>query len=162
METHTLILGLGNPLMADDGAGIRVIELLRRDTLPAGVKVQEGGTAGMGLVPEMEGYRRMILVDCALIDARPGEWRRFSLEEANLLGGSEDALSLHNADLSDALRLANALDLLPPEVVVFGIQPACVEWNQPMSDQVKSALPQVTRAILTEVSITNSNRQLSA
>jgi hydrogenase maturation protease len=163
MKAHTLILGLGNPLMADDGAGIRVVELLRQLPLPEGVVVQDGGTAGMGLVPEMDGYQRVILIDCAVVNARPGEWRRFTLDEAKLLpAGStrregsprqdDSPLSLHRTSLRDALRLADAVNLLPPEIVIYGIQPAHVEWDRPMSDEVAAALPAIVQAVLDEAS----------
>jgi len=163
MKAHTLILGLGNPLMADDGAGIRAVELLRQRPLPDGVVVQDGGTAGVGLVPEMDGYRRVILIDCAIIEARPGEWRRFALDEAKLLpAGStrregppkqdDSPLSLHRTSLRDALRLADAVDLLPPEIVIYGIQPAQVEWDRPMSDEVAAALPAIVQAVIDEAS----------
>jgi len=150
MKTHTLILGLGNPLMADDGAGVQVIELLRKASLPAEARVQDGGTAGVGLVPEMENYQRVILVDCAMMGLQPGRWQRFTLDDANLLGENNSELSLHNASLRDALRLADALNVLPPEVVIYGVQPASVEWGRPMSDQVRAALPTIAQAILEE------------
>ena len=147
--------------MADDGAGVQAIELLRRENLPAGVKVQDGGTAGLGLVPEMEGYQRLILVDCATIGARPGdedhreiqagEWRRFTLKEVNLLNQEPSSFSLHRSNLQDALELAQALDILPPDVIIYGIQPARIEWDRPMSAQVTAALPAIVRAILDEV-----------
>ena len=79
------MLGLGNPLMADDGAGIRVIELLWQATLPPDVKIKDGGTAGVGLIPEMENFDKVIFVDCAAMGLQPGEWRRFTLDEAQLL-----------------------------------------------------------------------------
>ena len=165
MKAHTLILGIGNPLMADDGAGVQVIELLRRESLPAGIRVQDGGTAGVGLVPEMEGHQRLILVDCATMGerggdegrkptAQAGQWRRFTLEETRLLSQDASALSLHNANLRDALRLAAALDILPPETIIYGIQPETVEWDRPMSTTVSAALPAVVQAILDEVNVT--------
>lgn len=169
MKAHTLVLGIGNPLMADDGAGVQVVELLRQETLPAGIRVQDGGTAGIGLVPEMEGHQRLILVDCATMGERPGDensklplqagkWRRFTLEETRLLSQGASALSLHNANLQDALRLAAALDILPPETIIYGIQPETVEWDRPMSPSVSAALPAVVQAILDEVNVTH--RQL--
>lgn len=161
METHTLVLGIGNPLMADDGAGTQVVELLRRETLPAGVRLRDGGTAGVGLVSEMEGFERLILVDCARMAPRPGEnggapprpgtWRRVELEETNLLDGEATPLSLHDANLRDALRLAEALDLLPRQVILYGIQPATLEWDRPMSAEVSAALPGVVQAVLQEI-----------
>ncbi|MBN1317307.1 MAG: hydrogenase maturation protease [Anaerolineales bacterium] len=151
MENHTLILGLGNPLMADDGAGIQVVELLMGNELPAGVKVQDGGTAGIGLVPEMEGYQRVFLIDCALMGAKPGEWKRFTLHESNILNENDSPLSLHNAGLPDALCLADALQILPKQVIIYGIQPDRVEWDQAMSEEVRDAIPEMARAILVEI-----------
>ena len=151
MTAHTLILGLGNPLMADDGAGIQVVELLRQRRLPAGVEVQEGGTAGLGLVPQLADSQRVILIDCVRFGGVAGEWRRFMLHETELLG-QEGAFSLHHASLRDALLLAEALDMLPPEVIIYGIEPACVQWDHPMSEVVVAALPQVAQAVLAEIS----------
>jgi hydrogenase maturation protease len=151
MTAHTLILGLGNPLMADDGAGVQVVELLRQQPLPAEVEVQDGGTAGLGLVPQMAHYQRVILVDCVRFGGKAGYWRRFALRETELLGEA-GTLSLHHASLRDALLLAEALDMLPPEVIIYGVQPASVEWDHPMSEDVKAALPQIVQAVLDEVS----------
>jgi hydrogenase maturation protease len=150
MPAHTLVLGLGNPLMADDGAGIEIIELLRRRSVPDEVEVQEGGTAGLGLVPQMADYRRVILIDCVRFGGEAGEWRRFTLQEAELLG-EDSTLSLHHASLRDALLLARALDVLPPEVIIYGIEPAHVAWDQPMSKDVAATLPLVAQAVLDEV-----------
>jgi hydrogenase maturation protease len=150
MTAHTLILGLGNPLMADDGAGVQVAELLRQEPVPAEVEVQDGGTAGLGLVPLMANYRRVILIDCVRFGGKAGDWRRFALQETELLGEA-GTLSLHHASLRDALTLAEALDMLPPEVIIYGVQPASVEWDRPMSEDVAAALPQVAQAVLAEV-----------
>ncbi|TEU12634.1 MAG: hydrogenase maturation protease, partial [Anaerolineales bacterium] len=57
---RTLILGLGNPLLGDEGIGVRVGEELSGLELPAGVEVVEGVTAGLGLIGLMEGYQRVI------------------------------------------------------------------------------------------------------
>lgn len=146
-----MILGLGNPLMADDGAGIQVVDLLRQERLPAGVTVQDGGTAGVGLVPEMDGFQRVFFVDCALMDKSPGEWKRFTLQESNILDENASPLSLHNAGLPDALRLADALHILPKQVIIYGVQPACVEWDKAMSKEVRDAIPEMARAILEEI-----------
>jgi hydrogenase maturation protease len=161
MTVHTLVLGIGNPLMADDGAGTRAIELLRLEALPAGVELRDGGTAGVALVSELENVERLILVDCAKMAPHPeengqiapipGTWRRLELEETRLLDGEATPLSLHDANLRDALRLAEALDLLPEEVIIYGIQPASVEWDRPMSAQVSAALPAVVQAVLQEI-----------
>ena len=62
-EERLLILGLGNPLMGDDGAGIQIVNELRESDLPEYVDVIDGGTAGVGLIDLMSGYSRVIVVD---------------------------------------------------------------------------------------------------
>lgn len=137
--------------MADDGAGIQVVELLRQRPLPAGVEVQEGGTAGLGLVPRLAEAQRVILIDCVRFGGVAGEWRRFMLDETELLG-QEGTFSLHHASLRDALLLAEAVGMLPSEVIIYGIEPACVQWDQPMSKVVAAALPEIAAAVLEETS----------
>jgi hydrogenase maturation protease len=149
---HTLILGVGNPLMADDGVGVRAVEQLqaRIGALPPGVDVIDGGTQGLGLIPVIETYRRLIIVDAVPMDLPAGTIQRFGWDEAQPISHAR-ALSLHHTDLTDALVLADALGSLPPDVIIFGVQPAYMDWDQPMSQPVERALPDLVEALLSEV-----------
>ncbi len=150
-QRDTLILGVGNPLMGDDALGILVIEQLRgRTDLPPQVDVIDGGTEGIGLVPVLQEYRRAILVDAVLMDEPPGTIRRFTWQELRLTAG-KTPLSLHYSGLSDALLLAEALNSLPAEVVIYGVQPHNKEWDQPISVPVQRALPVLIDALMHEV-----------
>jgi len=146
----TLIVGLGNPLRGDDGVGVRVIQTLTSRPLPVGVEAVEGGTQGLGLVSLMEGWRRLILVDAANVGQMPGGFVRFTPHEARLLG-DDQRLSVHDVGLRDALLLAETLDLLPDEVIVYGVQPANLDWNNGLSAQVEAAIPELVRSILGEL-----------
>ena len=153
------IIGLGNPLRGDDGVGVRVTELLAAQRLPQDVAVVDGGTQGLGIVSLMEGRQRVILVDAADVHEAPGQFVRFTLDEVDLLGestllGEQQQLSVHNAGLRDALLLARALGVLPQEVVVFGVQPAKMEWESTLSPEVEAALPGLLAAILAELAAT--------
>ncbi len=153
----TLILGVGNPLQGDDGVGIVAVQqIAARPDLPAGVDVLDGGTAGLGLIPVLEQYRRVILVDAVQMGERPGTVRRFTWEDVRLRQQGR-ALSLHQSDLNEALALAEALQCLPPELIVFGVQPQHIDWDQPLSDAVQQALPGLIDALMTEVRSINSN-----
>ena len=66
-----LIVGLGNPLQADDGVGCRVAEALEGHQLPPGVEVMDAGTPGVGLINLLEGRQRAIIVDAAEMAAGP-------------------------------------------------------------------------------------------
>ncbi|MFN2183228.1 MAG: hydrogenase maturation protease [Anaerolineae bacterium] len=146
----TLILGLGNPMRGDDGIGVRVIEKLAVHALPQGVEAAEGGTKGLGLVNLMEGWRRVILVDAANVGLAPGEFARFTRQEARLLG-DDQRLSVHNAGLREALLLAEVLELLPEEIVIYGVQPAKLDWHAQLSPEVEAAVPGLVRSILGEL-----------
>lgn len=148
---HTVILGVGSPLMGDDAVGLQVVELLRqRRDLPPYVDVIDGGTDGLGLIPVLERYRRAIIVDAVLWGAPPGTIRRFTWQEVRLAQG-EQPLSLHQSGLAQALALAEALHCLPDEVVFYGVQPQNRAWDQPLSQAVASALPALLEAVLHEV-----------
>lgn len=145
-----LVIGLGNPLRGDDGAGVRVAQALAAQALPPDVEVVDGGTQGLGIVSLLEGRRRVILVDAADVGQSPGQFVRFTLDEARLLG-DDWHISVHAAGLRDALLLAQALKVLPAQVIIFGVQPAHLEWDSDLSPQVEAALPGLVAAVLEEV-----------
>lgn len=148
---HTLILGVGNPLLGDDAVGVLAVQQLEaRPDLPAGVAVVDGGTQGIGLIPLFEAYRRVILVDAVQMGLPVGTIRRFTWQETRLIDHARP-LSLHQSDLTDALTLAEALDCLPEELVIYGVQPQNTDWDQPLSSAVKHALPALVDALLNEV-----------
>jgi hydrogenase maturation protease len=146
----TLVVGLGNPLRGDDGVGVRVAQALAAGALPPGVEVVDGGTQGLGLVNPMEGRGRVILVDAADVGRPPGQFVCFTLDEAHL-PGDDQHLSVHAAGLRDALLLARALEMLPPEVIIFGVQPASLEWEEALSPQVEAALSGLIAAVMAEI-----------
>jgi hydrogenase maturation protease len=133
MRKPTVVLGLGNPLMADDGIGVDLVERLEQDAdrYPA-VDFIDAGVGGMSVLHMIEGRRKAILIDSACMDEAPGTLRRFTPEEVH----STKILahqSLHDADLLRVLMLAEQLGQAPGQVVIFGIQPQVVEVRQGLS-----------------------------
>jgi hydrogenase maturation protease len=150
-SSGTLVIGLGNPLRGDDGIGMRIADLLSRHILPEGIEVVRGGTSGLELVNWMEGWRRVIIIDAAEVGQVPGGFARFTLDECNLLGNDRH-LSIHDAGLRDALLLAKVLGVLPEEVIVYGVQPAHLDWDDTLSPEVEAATPMILSAVLGELS----------
>ncbi len=146
----TLILGVGNTLRGDDGLGPKVIDWLSERDLPPGVKLVDGGTSGLAIVSQLMGQQRAIIVDAADVDRAPGEWQRFSLDGVRLKR-NDTTFSLHFAGLTEALALAEALKILPEEVIIYGVQPARVDWVSELSAEVQAVVPIVGRAVLREV-----------
>jgi hydrogenase maturation protease len=134
LQTPIVVLGLGNPLMADEGIGVYLIERLReRGSRYLGVDFIDAGTGGMSVLHWIEGRHKAVFIDCACMDLEPGAIRRFTPDEvrsAKVLAHQ----SLHEADLLHILALAEQLDQGPKEVVIFGIEPETVEPRQGLSD----------------------------
>ncbi len=149
---HTLIIGLGNPLRGDDGVGPRVVAELQRRGLPEGVAAVDGGGGGLDILRLLEGWERAIIVDAADIGRRPGEFVRFTPEEARLLP-ADLSLSVHTAGLADALALARALGQPLPSIVIYGVQPERMDWGEGLSPAVEETLPALLQAILSETGV---------
>jgi hydrogenase maturation protease len=147
---HTLVLGVGNILQQDDGLGVRVAEMLATHRLPEGVCVRDAGTPGIGLVTQMEDWSRVYIIDAAQMGETPGTWRRFTTDEVRLIaeGG---VFSAHEADVASALALANAVGVLPDEVILYAVEPQQVGWGEELSTQVTAALPGLVDQILEEL-----------
>ena len=133
LQTPVVVLGLGNPLMADEGIGVYLVERLNRvaDRYPNADFI-DAGTGGMSVLHWIEGRRKAILIDCAFMGAEPGTIRRFTPDEVR----STKVLvhqSLHEADLLHILTLAEQLGQCPEKVVIFGIEPETVEPGQELS-----------------------------
>jgi hydrogenase maturation protease len=147
----TLILGVGNPLLGDDGVGVLAVQQLQeRGGFPPHVTVVDGGTDGLGLIPLIERYRRVIVVDAVPMGLPAGTIRRFTWNKVRA-AGREQVLSLHQTDLTDALVLAEALRCLPQEVIIYGVQPHTMDWDHPLSAPVERALPALIDALINEV-----------
>ncbi len=148
----TLVLGIGNILMADDGVGARVVEELEklRDTsLPASVDLIEGGTAGLALVDLIEGRRKVIVIDAIHGGGEPGSLHR--LAPGDLEAGGSSAMSLHDFGLPDALEMARRLGSAPAEVVIFGIAAKEICPRLALSPEVARAVPEAVKLVLEEL-----------
>lgn len=160
-SSGTCVIGLGNPLRGDDGVGVRVTQMLVAENLPGSVEIVEGGTRGLGLVSLMEGWQRVILIDAADVGQAPGRFARFTPQEARLLG-DDPGLSVHEAGLRDALLLGKVLNLLPDEIIIYGVQPASLDWDNGLSPQVEAALPALVGSILDELRAHSTDSSISS
>lgn len=149
-EKKTLIIGLGNILKGDDGIGVRVAEILSLRELPAGVAVEEVGTPGIDLMNRFEGWQKVILVDAVQMGAKPGTWRRFSPQDVRLIANG-NVLSLHEPDLASVLELAQALNMLPDEIVIYGVEPQDLTFMAPLSSPVEAIINVIAEQILSEI-----------
>ena len=116
------ILGCGNPLMGDDGVGIRVIEELKKIQLDQmdDVELIDAGVCGLDLLNLFEGASRVIIVDAVVSGAKIGSIHRFSGDEIKRAGLS-DIFSVHDIGISDVLNIGEHIQSMP-DIVIFGIE----------------------------------------
>jgi hydrogenase maturation protease len=153
MAKPVVVLGLGNPLMADEGIGVYLVERLRAsaDDYPA-VDFVDVGTGGLSILYHIEARRKAIVIDCAFMDEPPGTIRRFTPEEVQ----STKVLahqSLHEADLIQIIAMARQLGQAPDEIVIFGIQPERVEPGLGLSRTLTERIDEYIFMILHELRI---------
>lgn len=143
----TAVIGIGNTLMSDDGAGVRVLEHL--DDLPDHVSIVELAAGGMILLHHLEDYDRVIIADAVDFGGEPGEIRVFSPDEVRTI--KTVGYSLHDLDILKVLELAAKLGMLPESVRIAAIQPASLEMKEGLTPPVEAALPKLARKISEQV-----------
>jgi hydrogenase maturation protease len=154
-QTPTVIIGLGNTLMRDEGIGVAVAARLQRCTdLPAQLEVVDLGSGGMGVLHEIRGRRKAVIVDCAYMNSPPATMRRFTLDEVRS-AKVQTRLSLHEGDLLQTLELARHLGDLPPDVMIYGIEPESVAFGEGLSDALARRLDDYAASIRQEISGSN-------
>jgi hydrogenase maturation protease len=145
----TVVLGLGNVLHADDGAGAKAIGRLRKDArVPKDVSLIEGGTLGLELLPYVWDCSRLIVIDAVDVGEAPGTVIRMSGEELNSLPGNS---SVHQLGVSDLLVSLRVLGQRQPDVVLLGVQPANTDWSTELSPVVAAAMDSLVEAAFQEL-----------
>jgi len=145
----TVVLGLGNVLHADDGAGAQAIKRLREDArVPADVSLIEGGTLGLELLPYLWDCSRLIVIDAVDVGEIPGTVVRMSGEELNSLPGKN---SVHQLGVSDLLVALRMLAERQPLVVLLGVQPGSTEWSTELSPLVAATIDSLVEAAIREL-----------
>lgn len=143
---HTLILGIGNLLVGDEGLGVHASRALLEQGPPAGSRVVEAGTSILDILPLLEEPQHIVVMDAMQAHGRPGTIYRVPLEACRHTPGIS---SMHGFDLPRAMYMAGRKQL--PDAVVFGVEPALLGWSMDLSPQVAASLPILLDAVRREV-----------
>jgi hydrogenase maturation protease len=142
-----LVLGLGNTIMTDDGFGVRVVEALSsRYRFQGALRLLDGGTLGLDLLPRLEGIERLLIVDALEMHAAPGATFRLEGEEVPRAFASK--LSVHQMGVQDLLAVAELMGHLPQELVVWGVQPECIDMGTELTALVAAAVEPVVAGVV--------------
>jgi hydrogenase maturation protease len=147
-KANTLILGIGNVLMGDEGIGVHVARQLMQQDLPENVECVDGGTGSFYLLEMMQNAKRVLLIDATIDGQPPGTIRRlqprFSSEYPRTLTAHDIGLK----DLIDAFYLLGNV----PDVTLFAISISPDQTlNLDLSPEIEAIIPQVAEQVLAEL-----------
>ncbi len=145
MGRKTLVLGLGNLLLCDEGVGVHAAQALQKECFDH-VEIQDTGTAILDALPALERADRVIVLDAMKGGGTPGTIYRVMMDQCM---GNTCIGSLHGFDLRSVMTLAGRET--PPEVLVLGVEPAVIDWSMDLSPTVKNVLPVLLEAVREEL-----------
>jgi len=149
MRMKTIILGVGNTLLSDEGVGIHVLDALAKSSLPQEgvVDLVDGGTLSFTLAVAIEEADSLIVVDAAQLKSPPGTLRLFQGEDMdNFLRGNRKS-SVHEVGLTDLMAIAQLTERWPEKRALVAIQPQELGWGDAPTAPVQSAIPEACRQI---------------
>ena len=151
MKGKVLVLGLGNILMRDEGLGVRAVERLREEyVLPERVQALDGGVRGLALLPYLEEISRLLIIDALKQEGKaPGSLIRLEGEEIPSFLSLK--ISPHQEGLTDLLAVARLTGICPPEVVLWGMVPACLEVGLELSPPVEARMGELVEEVVEEL-----------
>ena len=147
VKSGTLVLGVGNTILTDEGVGPWVVERLQALNPEApGVTWMDGGTLSFSIASSVEDAEHLIVVDATELNAAPGTVRVFVDEEMDkMLGGR--GRSIHEVGLMDLMNMARITGRLPLRRALVGIQPGTVDWGTEPTPAVGAAMAETARAV---------------
>lgn len=144
---RTLIVGVGNTLMGDDGLGVHALNLVQSRELPGGVDTLEGGTSFIYALPDLTGYEKLILLDAVETD----EDGVVVIRNPRFDGSQHHAISLHELGVEEALRLILVETGHLPEVVIMGARPENIAFGMELCAATSARIERLADSVMDEI-----------
>ena len=145
-----LVLGVGNLVLTDEGVGVHVVQRLQKMDLPSHVEVLDGGTSGFDLLDDIEGRKKVVVVDAVKGEQPPGTIYRMTTEDIE--EAPKSRLSLHDIDMTDLLKLVDLFEIEKPEIVIIGIEPKDIESaSLELSQEIEARVPRLIELVMREI-----------
>lgn len=149
---RTLVIGVGNLLLGDEGLGVHAARALLTGCGPPAFDVVEAGTSLFEVIGAAKGYDRLIIIDAIRAGGEPGTLYRMETEDIEACLESEAApFSLHEWGIADSLRAARLTGILPPHIVILGAEPAMIEPRLTLSPPAQGAVEKILRLLSAEL-----------
>jgi hydrogenase maturation protease len=151
----TLVIGLGNPILTDDGAGVLAArQVAGRLAGKFPIEVAELSVGGLRLMEAMIGYDRVILIDALESkEGRYGTIHRLSLQDLSEISPTQHSSSPHDASLTTAIEMGRRMSYtLPKEIVIFAIEVENTsDFGEAPTPAVAQAIPELVEQVLAEI-----------
>ena len=138
--SHTLVMGVGNILLADEGAGVHAMRYLADHYDLPDTTYLDAGTLSFTLAADIAEADHLIVFDAAQIDEEPGTVRVFQDAEVDEFLKSGKG-SVHEVGFADLMDIARLEDYLPEHYALIGIQPEKLGWGEFPSETIRRAMP---------------------
>ena len=138
---RTLVLGIGNTLLTDEGAGVHSVRRLEAESEAGdGVDFLDGGTLSFSLAGPIAESNALIVIDASELGRSPGSVEAFVGERMDRFLGTKPKRSVHEVGLLDLMQIARLTGSLPERRALIGIQPASLDWGERPSVPVEAAI----------------------
>ena len=145
----TVVLGVGNILLSDEGFGVRVAEALsQRFRFPDAVEVLDGGTLGIELMRFLDGAQRLILID-AIHGSEPGSFRIIQGDDVRLY--FQEKVSLHEMGIQEVLASLVVMEKPIAEIVVIGVVPVSLDIGLDLTPLVASRIDEAVTSVIRQL-----------
>jgi hydrogenase maturation protease len=148
----TIILGVGNLILGDDGVGVHIANEVKKQVKDSNIDIDEAITGGMNLLDLIIGYEKAIIIDAVKSDdAENGEVRRIPIGDFNTM----HSCNPHDVSLIEAIEMAKKLgeDRIPKDIIIIGVmmkQIPC-EFGEKLSKEIQAAVPKAVEMTLNEI-----------
>ena len=148
----TIILGIGNLILGDDGVGVHVANEVKTHIDSPNITVDEAITGGMNLLDLLLGYDKAIIIDAVKSkDSKKGEVKRIKLSDFTTM----HSCNPHDVSLIEAIEMAKKLgeDRIPKEIIIIGIMMKNIpcEFGEKLSEKIAAAVPKAVDMTLNEI-----------
>jgi hydrogenase maturation protease len=155
---NTIVVGLGNPILTDDGVGVKVayeVEARLAGDVPDNLTITEASVGGLRLMELLAGYDRAIIIDAIQTNNghQPGTYYTLNLDDLRNISPTQHSASAHDTTLVTALDMGRRMGLaLPTKVSIYAVEVENIlEFNEEPTHNVAEAIPIVAEAVIKEL-----------
>ena len=151
----TIVVGLGNPFLTDDGVGVKVayhVEERLGNNIPDNLTITEASVGGLRLMELLEGYDRAVIIDAIQTQNghQPGSIYPMDLDKLRSISPTQHSSSAHDTSLVTALAAGKHMGMkLPDDVIIFAVEVENIhDFSEQPTPAVSDAIPKVTEMVL--------------